>query len=430
VTPFFYPIGILFYAGILYIIGLLLGGKGEFKNFYMLVILILLMLLPFQLIVSFIFFLASLLFPNAGLIIYLLGAVISFPILIYGAYLLTQALKISLNMTTGRAVLVWLIPGALWFFGAIMSIFSLFLLQTNPLLGGEMQSPCSNEEYFTMPGISLVLFEESSVNKIGLHYGSKDKLEAAIEKEGASALQGLSGLTCLEYLDLEGTNVSDISALSELTNLEIITLSETKVTDLSPLRNLINLEELYLTGTPVSDISALRNLTKLKKLKLYQTKVTGISDLSLLKNLKELSLSNTSISNISSLSNLTNLKELELYGTNVSDVSPLSGLTNLKELNLSKTKVIDISALRGLNLTHLKISRTNIPNLSPLKNIKSLTLLELRKTNISESQLSTFKELKNLRILQLDDSISDAECTELKKALPTTSIYKAINTKC
>jgi Leucine-rich repeat (LRR) protein len=67
-----------------------------------------------------------------------------------------------------------------------------------------------------------------------------------------SDISALRGLTQLQSLDLQGTQVSDISALRGLMQLQSLTLGFTRVSDISALRGLILLRELDLTGTPIT----------------------------------------------------------------------------------------------------------------------------------------------------------------------------------
>jgi len=87
-------------------------------------------------------------------------------------------------------------------------------------------------------------------------------------------LSALSGLTGLQYLFLDNTQVSDVSALSGLTGLQSLSLDNTQVSDVSALSGLTGLQSLYLTDTQVSDVSALSGLTGLEYLFLTNTPVS------------------------------------------------------------------------------------------------------------------------------------------------------------
>jgi|GEM_PF-3689992 len=87
-------------------------------------------------------------------------------------------------------------------------------------------------------------------------------------------LSALSGLTGLQNLYLDNTQVSDVSALSGLTGLQRLFLDNTHVSDVSALSGLTGLQRLYLYNTQVSDVSALSGLTGLQTLFLDNTQVS------------------------------------------------------------------------------------------------------------------------------------------------------------
>ncbi|MDP6670200.1 MAG: leucine-rich repeat domain-containing protein [archaeon] len=157
------------------------------------------------------------------------------------------------------------------------------------------ETACSNSEYYTSWSYHSIPIrgEQWSQDMLELYYESSIKLYANLAKDGGSALNGISDLTCLTYLSLADSDAKQVSSISAL-------------------KNLTKLEYLDLRYTQVSNISALSGMTKLKVLKLADTK----------------------ISNISALSGLNDLEYLDLGGVMVSDISPLRG-KRLKELYLS-----------------------------------------------------------------------------------------------
>ena len=95
ILPIMGIIGWLINSGIFYVISLLLGGKG---NYTLQSYLIALYSAPIM-VITYLF-----------IAIPILGWVILFLISIYSLYLLTLALKETHKFSTGRAVLVWLLP--------------------------------------------------------------------------------------------------------------------------------------------------------------------------------------------------------------------------------------------------------------------------------------------------------------------------------
>lgn len=88
-------IGTLIGFGILYVIAKLLGGTGDFKTHYYLPSLYILPLMVLMLVLA---------------IIPILGAIANLVLMVYSLYLLTLAFKEAHGLSTGKAVLVWLLP--------------------------------------------------------------------------------------------------------------------------------------------------------------------------------------------------------------------------------------------------------------------------------------------------------------------------------
>jgi hypothetical protein len=86
------------------------------------------------------------------------------------------------------------------------------------------------------------------------------------ECAGVRDITPLAICTDLEYLDLDGTSVSDLTPLSGLSKLGTLWLRDCDtVTDLTPLADLSNLEYLHIEGiAPDTDISPLAANKRLK----------------------------------------------------------------------------------------------------------------------------------------------------------------------
>jgi hypothetical protein len=191
------------------------------------------------------------------------------------------------------------------------------------------------------------------------------------QKLTADDLVALRGLTRLQRLYLNGTNIDDslLENLSDLPALEQLELRETRIQGpgLRYLGNLTELRELYLSDTPVRD--------------------AGLEVVRRMRKLEELHLSNTAITNdtLPHVSGLTNLHYLGLRGTSIND----DGLAHLK------------------GLVHLQT-------------------LDLQGTAISDDGLEFLSGLKDLRILYLDETrVTAAGVDRLRNALPLVQIYGA-----
>lgn len=175
---------------------------------------------------------------------------------------------------------------------------------------------CSNSEY------SAEIDDESWMGGhdefITLDSDSKNKLEAAVEENGSAALQGISDLTCLEYLNLsafdrgEYYNITDISALNNLTNLKVLLLKSTPITDLSPISNLTNLLQLNILEADISDLTPVSSLTQLISLNINMTSVSDLTPLSTLSNLRYFNMNRVQVTDVTPIANLTSLKKADL----------------------------------------------------------------------------------------------------------------------
>lgn len=159
-------------------------------------------------------------------------------------------------------------------------------------------------------------------------------------------LRLVAGLSALETLDLDATNVTD--------------------SGLAHLISLANLQTLYLNSTTVTDVGLayLTTLAKLYILGLEGTQVTdaGLAHLTSLANLLSLWLDGTTVTDagLVHLTSLANLQTLYLRGTTVTDagLEQLATMTNLQNLSLDGTKVTDAGvaklkeALPKCSITH------------------------------------------------------------------------------
>ena len=87
----------------------------------------------------------------------------------------------------------------------------------------------------------------------------------------------IAGLTALQKLALQDTQVAGIAPLAGLTALETLNLDSTQVADIAPLAGLIALQTLGLHDTQVADIAPLAGLNSLQVLWLQNTQVADIA---------------------------------------------------------------------------------------------------------------------------------------------------------
>ena len=158
----------------------------------------------------------------------------------------------------------------------------------------------------------------------------------------------ISGLTGLQIISLNSTQVSDLAPLAGLTGLKVLLFNSTQVSDLAPLAGLTKLGRLELCDTQVSDLAPLAKLTELQVLLLHDTRVSDLAPLAGLTRLMVLLLHDTRVSDLAPLAGLTGLHWLELFNTQVINLAPLAGLTGLHQLLLNSTQVLDLRPLQGL----------------------------------------------------------------------------------
>ena len=91
-----------------------------------------------------------------------------------------------------------------------------------------------------------------------------------------SNIDSLRELTTLEYLDLDGQNISDLSPIENLINLKYLDVSNNKISDISYLKNMSLLEEVYLQGNSINNIYSLVGKNNLKILNLENNSLTDM----------------------------------------------------------------------------------------------------------------------------------------------------------
>jgi len=117
--------------------------------------------------------------------------------------------------------------------------------------------------------------------------------------------------------------------------LDLSTLLPTLVADSRTVDTLNEVDWVRLNGNNVTDLTPLLQLASLARLDLSDTKVSDLSPLGQLFALKDLDLSYSEVLDWSSLTSLVGLEDLGLGGTTITDIHPLENLTVLRRLYLS-----------------------------------------------------------------------------------------------
>jgi Leucine-rich repeat (LRR) protein len=273
-----------------------------------------------------------------------------------------------------------------------------------------------------------------------------DQLEFDGEK-GLSDLAPLAGLSALQTLVLDRTQVSDLTPLAELRALRRLSLDRTQVGDLTPLAGLRALQALVLDNSRVNDLTPLVELIALQRLSLGNTLVSDLASLARLSALQTLDLRSTSAGNLAPLAGLSRLQTLSLSHTQVTDLAPLAGLSALQALDLDFTEVTDLGPLAGLGtLQTLSLGNTQVTDLSPLAELSALQTLNLNRTAVNDfapllrlsaleslslsytqvTDLAPLARLSALRSLQLDSTeVSDYSPLSSFSGLQSLSLVSA-----
>ncbi|QDU01060.1 Internalin-A precursor [Gimesia chilikensis] len=224
-----------------------------------------------------------------------------------------------------------------------------------------------------------------------------------------AALQPISKLKKLEALFLDQTAVTDqgIQQLSTLESLQQLSLVESQVGDaaLPTIGELANLTMLNLSQTGVTDdgLIHLAPLKKLKSLYLGSTQLTG-TGIKTLGELPELTLldlnqtrSNDSL--VAALGQFPSLEMLFLGNSRISDEQIPGLMTVLKE---------NMPRLKGLSLKSNPLTDASISDLQELKSLKNLALVQLQNTQITKP---AFKQLASV-VTEVNFSVDYSERDE------------------
>ncbi len=276
-------------------------------------------------------------------------------------------------------------------------------------------------------------------------------------------LTHLNGLTKLQSLSINGTNVTDegLKHLRNLTNLQELSLYDTFVTDvgLKHLKGLTNLRMLVLSGTdrgpksPGGKSALPRAYSSSGQPRLDSrmgmpgTNITdaGLEHLEGLTNLQWLSLDSTNISDsgLIHLKRLTNLGTLNLSGTNVGDagLENLKGLTKLQDLNLKNTNVTDAGLVHLKRLTSLQSldlggsfgprgnSKVTDAGLEQLKGLTNLFLLDLWGTQVSARGVKELQQALPKCRIDSPDGTHEARVPYYRELIPGSHYWRLVPLK-
>ncbi len=192
------------------------------------------------------------------------------------------------------------------------------------------------------------------------------------------SLEGIESFSGLNYLFVNGNDISDISPVASLQSLGFLALDNNPITDFYPISTLSAVYFLGLSSTYPTDLGFLAGMSSLTGLSLDYNAITNIEPLADTPNLTYLSLWGNQVSDLSPLENLIYLETLYLSKNQVDDLTPLSGLLNLYKLYLTDNSVSDLGPLADqIYLQDLVLKNNLISDLSPLTKLEALLYLDI-----------------------------------------------------
>ena len=299
-----------------------------------------------------------------------------------------------------------------------------------------------------MKNLRRIYFDNVAVENNDLSWAAQLKNLTELTFHGFSGevdLTPVAGLTNLTELRIHSTQngagsgvyVKDLSVLSGLTQLEYLELEAPVLESLDGLEDMSALEELRLTiGPGLRDIGALSGLTELTSLQISNNGdypyIRDLSPLSGLTQLKALEFWSYGIEDLAPLAGLTQLQELRFFGSEATYTStePLSGLTQLRVLSLPSmadpANYLDLSGLSNLTeLTEFSFYG-GVTSYAPLKNLtklQSLSLMGNYYDGEGPGDLSAFSGLTRLTDLELSLSVNATDITPLGNLSDLRSLY-------
>ena len=226
----------------------------------------------------------------------------------------------------------------------------------------------------------------------------------------------LNDLDNLNYLHVNGQNITNLSGLECARYLNNLDLGNNQIGDPSPLGWLYTLQYLYLDNCGLEDASFVSGLTNLVWLSLNGNSIHSIPDLQGLggtlgwleinyngpliyafrlasvTNLYHLGLHDDGLPDISFTAGMTQLQSLDVGGdwigddnrNYVSDISPLTGKTAMNWLSLSWDQATNVPIIAAFtNLTTLYLSSNHFGNLNFITDMPNLNTLAINYSTVT-----------------------------------------------
>lgn len=165
-----------------------------------------------------------------------------------------------------------------------------------------------------------------------------NKITKIVCQNGVNDLTGISKLTNLEKLFLQGHKLVDLNTLGNIPTLKIISVAGSKTLhSLEGIEAASNLEEVQANKTPLlKNISSIANLKNLKIFSAMMAKIDDISSLGGAKYLSKVTISYNSISSLNPLGNKKKLKWLTAYNNPITSLKNIRNNTNMVVFGIDK----------------------------------------------------------------------------------------------
>lgn len=237
-------------------------------------------------------------------------------------------------------------------------------------------------------------------------------------------LKGLPNVRVLNCTEALGVTDKGLALLEGLPSLRVLKLERTGVTDagMPHLQKIPNLEELDVRrlGITFTGYREIGKLVGLKRLFVVYNSQNFTDDCLLaikgLKNLERLDMQDCNLpteKGLAVLQGFPKLRNVRMYGPNVTDkvLTYLRPAKDLRVLSLAQCSSITVAGFDEIkefkNLTELVLYgalQTTDAAVAKLTGLSKLQTLELRSTPISSLALSYLKDLKGLKLLDLEET--------------------------
>jgi len=188
---------------------------------------------------------------------------------------------------------------------------------------------------------------------------------------GIEDLSPLSKMIYLRELAAAGNNISSLAGLENMTTLITVNLRGNHISDLSLLTpSCEKLEYLRLDGNEITDLTPLTNCTKLKRFTADRNRITSLAPLASCTELDMVSANGNRIETLAGITNWTNLTYLDLSYNNIPSIAesdaPVFRENANVTLNLAHNRIESAVLRDGQFYSNLFLHNNPIADLSGL----------------------------------------------------------------